>query len=74
MTTTDPPSSAAEPTPPVDPNLDPGAGDLTTQDLGEGAVTAPVTPRALVVGGRSIWMIEDARGRLVREQVLKMRA
>ena len=32
----------------------------------EGAVTAPVTPRAIVVGGRSIWMIEDARGRLVR--------
>lgn len=32
----------------------------------EGTVTAPVTPQAVVAGGRSIWFIESGRGRLFR--------
>ncbi|MGE3856383.1 MAG: hypothetical protein AB7G21_05460 [Dehalococcoidia bacterium] len=32
----------------------------------EGAVTAPVTPQAVVAGGRSLWFIETGRGRLFR--------
>ena len=32
----------------------------------DGTITAPVTPRSIVVGGRSIWFIESDRGRLFR--------
>ncbi|MFA7250393.1 MAG: hypothetical protein WC273_12280 [Dehalococcoidia bacterium] len=44
-------------------------GSLTPYVKFEGTVTAPVTPQAVVVGGRSIWFIETGRGRLFRADI-----
>ena len=41
-------------------------GSLTQLMKFEGSVTAPVTPQAVVVGGRSIWFMETGRGRVFR--------
>lgn len=39
---------------------------LTTLVTFSGAVTAPVNPDEIVVGGRGVWVLESARGRIIR--------